>query len=456
MKNEDSGRESESVRYVEESSGRGVERQLAERKDGRSFTDSMNRIYMGIDVGKKSHHATVLGCTGQVEEQFQFANTRRGFDGMVSRIQVYQGRGFRVLVGMDATGCYWYSLYSFLSRHLDGESVKVVNPLQLGRYRKLLIRKTKTDEKDSELIARLLIMNLVPQTELLAGDTLKLRQLAKHRFRLADEVGNKKKRLRSVLAYLFPEFEQVFRTITSKGALHILSRYPDPAALSRVSERGREDLVKDLARISRTPASNAAHKLDALMDAARRSIGVSFLAEPASLAIRQTVTQLEILEQQIGEVDHAMNRVLENNYLWPVLQKRPGIGPVIAGTIIGMIGDPSRFAGRSQVVAYAGMDLAVYQSGSRSVTRKLTKRGSPLLRRVLYLAAARAATCDQRCKDYLQKKLGEGKHYKSAVTALARRMIEWIYSDMVQAQKQAQKQAQRATKPVTERPEPST
>jgi hypothetical protein len=139
--NENSGRESESVRYVEESSGRGVERQLAERKDGRSFTDSMNRIYMGIDVGKKSHHATVLGCTGQVEEQFQFANTRRGFDGMVSRIQVYQGRGFRVLVGMDATGCYWYSLYSFLSRHLGGESVKVVDPLQLGRYRKLLIRK---------------------------------------------------------------------------------------------------------------------------------------------------------------------------------------------------------------------------------------------------------------------------------------------------------------------------
>ena len=107
----------------------------------------------------------------------------------------------------------------------------------------------------------------------------------------------------------------------------------------------------------------------------------------------------------------------------------PGIGDTLAATIISEIGDVKRFTNVKAVVAYAGLDPKVRQSGTTlQRNTKLTKRGSPYLRRALYIAASIAQRHDRELKVYYLKKRTEGKRYKEATVANARHILQRVYA----------------------------
>jgi transposase len=105
------------------------------------------------------------------------------------------------------------------------------------------------------------------------------------------------------------------------------------------------------------------------------------------------------------------------------LQTIPGVGPYIAASIIGEIQDMSRFRTGKQLIAYAGLDPKIRQSGhSINSTGRLTKRGSSYLRRTLFIAASIARRYDPNFKALYDKKRAEGKTYKVAVCVVARKL----------------------------------
>jgi len=107
----------------------------------------------------------------------------------------------------------------------------------------------------------------------------------------------------------------------------------------------------------------------------------------------------------------------------------PGIGNVNGATILGEIGDIHRFSNASKLVAYAGLDASVSQSGEyESTTNKMSKRGSPYLRKALFQSALRAEFCDPVFSKYYQKKISEGKHHLVATNAVARKLCHTIYA----------------------------
>lgn len=112
-----------------------------------------------------------------------------------------------------------------------------------------------------------------------------------------------------------------------------------------------------------------------------------------------------------------------------LLRSIPGVGPVTAVTILAEIGDIKRFPGFKQFIAYTGLDPRVRQSGS-SLNRntKLTKRGSPELRRVLFLAASVARRYDGDLAAYYLKKRDEGRSYTVATIATTRKLCCRIYA----------------------------
>lgn len=107
----------------------------------------------------------------------------------------------------------------------------------------------------------------------------------------------------------------------------------------------------------------------------------------------------------------------------------PGIGPTIANTLITEIGDIKRFSSGKFLVAYAGLDPKVKQSGvSLKHNTKITKRGSPYLRKAAYIAAYIAKRHDPELKEYFDKKINEGKRYKEATVATARKILYRVYA----------------------------
>ena len=125
--------------------------------------------------------------------------------------------------------------------------------------------------------------------------------------------------------------------------------------------------------------------------------------------------------------DYARSTVDEQ--IQKLLMTIPGIGETIATTLIVEIGDIKRFPSGDCLVAFCGLDPKVKQSGGNlHHNTHLTKRGSPNLRRSIYLAASIAQRSDKELKTYFEKKRREGKFYKEATVANARKLLYRVYA----------------------------
>ena len=143
--------------------------------------------------------------------------------------------------------------------------------------------------------------------------------------------------------------------------------------------------------------------------------------------IRQLIEQLEFLERQVAELEEQIFSLLKQtgSYITTI----PGIGDTLGAIILSEIGDIHRFDAPNKLVAFAGLDVRVTQSGEFTGTRqKISKRGSPYLRRAIWLAASRAAFCDPILSEYYQGLRARGKHHLTAVGAVSRKLCNTIYT----------------------------
>src|SRR5699024_12464085 len=100
-----------------------------------------------------------------------------------------------------------------------------------------------------------------------------------------------------------------------------------------------------------------------------------------------------------------------------------------ACVILGEIGSISRFEHPEQLVAFAGLDASVHQSCDVNSNRtRLSKRGSPYLRRALWQAAFVASHHDPALSLHYQKLRERGKAHDTAVWAVARKLTHIIFA----------------------------
>lgn len=131
-------------------------------------------------------------------------------------------------------------------------------------------------------------------------------------------------------------------------------------------------------------------------------------------------TQIQTIEREMTRYAPATQRLLRSI---------PGIGAVSAAALVGTVGDIQRFSNPEKLTAYIGLDCRVHQSGT-SINGKgyISKRGNTYLRYVLFNAAFIARQYDPEMKAYFEKKIGEGKHYFSAMCAVERKLVHRIYA----------------------------
>jgi transposase len=145
---------------------------------------------------------------------------------------------------------------------------------------------------------------------------------------------------------------------------------------------------------------------------------ISRLFEPVTIALEQLGSSLR---------NKAKEDVNPRDY--ELIQSIVGIGPLTATSILAEIGDIKRFPSSKQLIAYSGLDPRVKQSGATlNRNTKLTKRGSPELRRCLFLCANTARRYDPELQAYYQNKRDQGKAYTPTVVAVAQKLTNRIYA----------------------------
>ena len=373
--------------------------------------------YCGIDVAKRKHSAMVLNEKAETMQQnFTFKNDREGFDKLLSLLKPFSGD---LVVALEATGHYWLSLYECLST--ANYPVVVLNPLQVHAYQRSGIRKRKNDRIDAFWIADYARIANRKATVKQAPELMQLRELTRFRFRLTENIGNCKRKLLTILDRVFPEYETLFSSVFLTTSKQLLAK---AITAQEFADFDLEELTELLSRASRGRFGQ--DKAETILEKARHSIGISTFANSARVQVQCLLAQLNLLEEQCQEIDKEIEILMAQ--LPQHITTIPGVGAVTGAAILGEIGDIHRFDAPEKLVAYAGIDATVYQSGNFEATEThMSKRGSPFLRVALWQAASMAALYDPQLKEYYQKKKAEGKHHGTAVGAVARKLLARIF-----------------------------
>jgi len=382
-------------------------------------------FFLGIDIGKNTHVASLLDNDGKSAfRAFSFANTTEGGESLLAKLSTLGIEPCDLVIGLEATGHYWLSVYSYL--HDRGHKLHVINPIQTDGWRKgVEIRRRKTDAIDSILIAELVRYGDFVETQLPDEEALSLKNLTRFRSYLVDSIADLKRKIICVLDQVFPEYQSVFSDVFGKTSKEILLQFTSPADLESVSADTLAVLLSQLSR--RKIGLKTAEKLT---ESAANSFGITFCRDSFTFQLRMLIEQMKFIESQVKDVEAEIESIMTN--LRSPIMTIPGIGKVTAAVILGEIGSIDRFDTPAKLVAYAGIDATVRQSGEfDGANTRMSKRGSPYLRRALYQAAFIAATGrnpDPVLRAFYLKKLSEGKHHSVSVGAVSRKLCYIIHA----------------------------
>ena len=373
--------------------------------------------YCGIDVAKRKHAIALLDENGQpVQRAFTIENTRAGFDQLLQALAALNGP---VLIGLEATGHYWWALYDDLTHH--EHRVVVLNALQVHAFRKSGVRKVKSDRTDAVWIAEFLRFSRPEPAKPTTAVFLQLKDVSRFRYHLSDQIGDCKRKLLSVLDRVFPEYETLFSSVFLTTSRQLLTQAVSPQALA---DFDLQELTELLHTASRGRFDRA--KADALQTLAKQSVGVRFLADATQLQVRCLLGQIDLLEEQRQLVDDALAQLMAQ--VPQHLTSIPGVGSTTGAALLAEIGDIQRFDAPEKLVAYAGIDATVYQTGQFEARQMhMSKRGSPYLRHALWQAASMAIRYDDELRAYYDRKRQEGKSYGTALGAVCRKLITRVY-----------------------------
>lgn len=378
-------------------------------------------MYLGIDIGKNHHEAGLMNEDGSRRgKSLRFSNSQEGYDKLLGFLESKLENDEELVIGMEATGHYWLPLYSFLIQ--KNYRIFVINPIQSDSLRNFNIRQTKTDSVDCFLVAEVIRFGKFTETQLADEAMLELRNLARFRESLKDSCADYKRQVITVLDQVFPEYDRLFSDMFGESSKAFLKTYGTPEQAIEVHTRSLATLLKKASR-----GHFGTDKARQIKEAAKNSIGLSWCADAFAFQLRILIEQIEFTEQQIAQLDKRIAAHLEK--INSVIMTIPGVGPATGAIILGEIGDINRFSNPKKLVAFAGIDPTVMQSGAYTGTRnRMSKRGSPYLRRAIWMSAFVASRHDPVFRAYYDKKRAEGKSHGTAIGAVARKLTYTIHA----------------------------
>lgn len=375
-------------------------------------------IYVGIDIAKLYHFASAVSSDGEILiEPFKFSNDFDGFYLLLSKLAPLDQHS--IIIGLESTAHYGDNLVRFLIR--KDFNVCVLNPIKTSSIRKNNVRKTKTDKVDTFVIAKTLMMQDSLRFSTLEDlDYIELKELARFRQKTIKQRTRLKIQLTSYVDQVFPELQYFFKSgLHQKAVYALLKEAPMPKNIASMHLTHLSNLLvksshghfkKDMAR-----------KLRVL---AQKSVGLN--DSPLSIQITQTIAQIELLDSQLWETELEMTNIV--TCLHSVIMTIPGIGSINGGMILGEIGDIHRFSHPSKLLAFAGLDPSVYQSGNFTARQtRMSKRGSRVLRYALMNAAWNVVRNNSTFEEYYNKKRAEGRSHYNALGHCAGKLVRVIF-----------------------------
>ncbi len=376
--------------------------------------------YVGIDIGKRFHLACAVNEQNIFSKHIKIDALQKGYDEL-KRFLISEEKQENIIIGLEATGHYWLTLFEKLKR--DGYSVFVLNPLQVQSFRNEKIRGSKTDDADCELIAKVVKFGIGRETKIPDEELFQLKQLSRFRYDLVQQVTGVKLQVMKTLDIIFPEYDTVFCDLFGATSKQVLNEYTTPEVIASLEI---SKLTKALRKVSRNQIKKQQAEL--LQETAKQSFGLQYGIDAFSLELKCMLEHIDHITKQMSKVEERIKVFVEKQQT--KLLTIPGISYVTAGFILGEMTDfnlQEQTDPRS-LLAFAGLDPSLNQSGLMKGTAKMSKRGSRYLRQAIWQASLTAATRDPMFKRIYEKQKGKGKHHSVCLSHVAKKLVYVIFS----------------------------
>lgn len=385
---------------------------------------SEGTLLVTIDIGKVKHTGYYRCSNGTEGKPFEFFNNRKGFEEFWWQIcQAKRSLNLaEVVVGFESTGPYAETLLHFL-RKQDVRLVQV-NPLHTKRLKELQGNSpNKTDQKDPKVIADIIELGHALTVIIPEGAGAELRRLTQARERSIQRMRMLMSQLQDLIFLIFPEFMTVMKDITIKSTQYILKNHPRP---QDVVEMGVELLTQILKKVSRGQLGK--ERAEALYQGAVESVGIMEGRESIVFEIKETVSAIESIERFTKELEKHMSKHLRDIPYSRCILSMKGIGEITAAGLIGEMGDFRKYRTISEVIKHAGLDLFEISSGKHKGKRRISKRGRPLLRKLLFFASINVVRKGGVLHKQYQHHLEKGMPKIKALIAISRKLLSIIFA----------------------------
>lgn len=376
-------------------------------------------FYAGIDVAMDKHDCVVLDSDGNcIVEVFTFKNSRDGFKTLKKVLQSCSRNPKKIKVGLEATGHYSDNLLDFLNS--IGFAPVLFNPLHTNLFRKgLSLRKTKTDHVDAHTIAIMLRTEDLKSYSQQSYHLAELKSLTRYRSVLVSDCSRNKLSLVRLCQILFPELKNLVPTLHMTSVYTLLSELPSADKIANCNLTHLTALLS-----SASKGHYGRDKAVEIREQARKSIGIKSVVK--ELELQQTIELINIYQKQIESVEEKINKLMDE--VDSPITSIPGIANRMAAVILAETNNFQGFDRAEQVLAFAGLEPSVYQSGQLTSTHsKMVKRGSKYLRFAIFNATKYVCFWDPTFRAYLAKKRAEGKPYNVAVSHAAKKLTRVMF-----------------------------
>ena len=370
--------------------------------------------YIGIDISKYKHDFCIISNAGEViVENSSFENNKKGFQSLLDQLKPYNKSD--VHIAFEATGHYSLNLELFLID--QGYSFMKMNPLVIHQFLKARsLRRTKTDKADSLTIANYIMSVPYKPNSNLLYNIYTLKSLCRSREQLIKERSKFQVLLTNELDKSFPELKPFFNDMISNTLLYILEKYKNINHISLMKD------YESLRKISHGKFSYA--KFAKLKELAKNSIG--HYDDNSDLLIFTYVSIIKNFNEKIDPIDKQISTIIKE--LNPKMLTIPGLGEISAATILSEYGDINNFSSPNKMLAFAGLEPSVIQSGTLENNGKMVKHGSGHLRYAIMNIAMSILRYSPTFYDYYLKKRSEGKCHRVALSHVCKKLIRVIYS----------------------------
>mgnify|MGYP000435322731 FL=1 len=387
---------------------------------------------VSIDVSKgKSDYQAFKEMNVKYTGSRSIKHTKEGFDEIVSLVREMEKKlETEVCVVYEATGVY----HRVLKKVLEDNNIKqfIINPLLSAKTRKNdSLRSPKTDKLDPKSIAKTYYSHSLHNSHKPETIYHELRELSRYYEDILVHLRKDKVAFRAQLDVVFPGYDTLYDDLYGPVALAVIEKYPHPEMLQK----------KKINTVSKVIQSKTCHRQamsDTMADKAieySKTIYSGCDKDDIEVLILQRF--IKKLKEDMAEAERTIGEMIKLAQELPdfsIIKSIPGIGDNLAARIIAELGDMTRFKKKNELVAFAGLDPRISESGQNDGDHMhITKKGNKRLRCLLYLAVTcsiRLKRDDNSIKDFYIKKKQQSNPMcsKAAKTACASKLVRIIYS----------------------------